>query len=66
LCWGACASNIHSGPTPRGREDSEDRVSAVQPVTATREMSSRDLESGMIDRMQSGKLYYSSTVLIHD
>jgi hypothetical protein len=41
--------NVHSGPTPRGREASEDLVSAAHPVAAARERSRSCAESVMFD-----------------
>lgn len=40
--------DVHSGPTPRGRVDSEDRVSAAHPEAAAKEKSSRYPGSSII------------------
>ena len=54
--------DIHSGATPRGHVDAEDRVSAAYPAAAARESNSRDAPNVMVGGRRSQVLvvFFSS------
>ncbi len=58
--------DVHSGPTPRGRIESEDRVSAAHRMTTPKERSSTVAETVMIGskRLETSSLFHLDQVVV--